>query len=86
MNDEPELVPARSIQVGDMLDLEGDRYADAPGSEVLNSFEFELALVTEVEVETTDCVRIGGPGFCVGFPIDHMLKRMGHDDSVESEA
>lgn len=69
------LTRADHIKVGDRLDLEGDSYADRPTDDHVNIFEFELAEVTEVERETADCVRIGGDGFCVGFPVDHMLKR-----------
>ena len=72
-----QLMLATAVRVGDALDLEGDIYADpchggTPNH--LNSYEFELAEVTETERETADCVRIGGPGFCVGFPADHRLK------------
>jgi hypothetical protein len=69
-------VRADQIKVGFLLDLEGDPYADPDHGgtpDHLNSFEFELAEVTEVEMETADCVRIGGPGFCVGFPVDHEI-------------
>lgn len=76
-----ELVRADEVKVGDRLDLEGDQYADPEhggGGELpANDFEFQLAEVTEVERETADCIRIGGSGFCVGFPVDHMLKRHG---------
>jgi hypothetical protein len=87
--DAPEMIRADAVQVGDLLDLEGDQFADPEnggGGELpTNDFEFELAEVTEVERETPDCIRIGGPGYCVGFPVDHMLKRMGHDNRAESE-
>jgi hypothetical protein len=82
-NAKPEFVMVRAdeIKVGDLVDLEGDQYADPEhggGGELpTNDFEFQLAEVTEVERETADCVRIGGSGFCVGFPVDHMLKRHG---------
>lgn len=85
----PELVRADQVKVGDLLDLEGDRFADPEnggGVELpTNAFEFELAEVTEVELETADCVRIGGLGFCVGFPVGHMLKRHGNNPDVTSE-
>jgi hypothetical protein len=87
--DTPEMIRADAVQVGDLLDLEGDPHADPEkggGIELpTNSFEFELAEVTEVVRETADCIRIGGPGFLVGFPVDHMLKRMGHDNRIEAE-
>jgi len=69
-------VRADKVRIGYLLDLAGDPYADPHNGgtpDHLNSFEFELAEVTEVEMETADCVRIGGPGFCVGFPVDHEL-------------
>lgn len=86
--DTPEMVRADKVQVGDLLDLAGDHWADPEnggGNDFpTNSFEFELAEVTEVERETEHCVRIGGDGFCVGFPVGHMLKRMGHDNRAEA--
>ena len=66
---------ATNLKVGDMIDLEGDVYAD-PGCDH-PWMESEYAIVTEVDHETSECVAIGFEGFdLVGFPVQHPLRRV----------
>jgi hypothetical protein len=66
-------VQVSELRVGDLVDLEGDPYAD-PRRDPMNCFEFELAEVASVERETADCVAVGFEGFdVVGFPPHHIV-------------
>ncbi|AXK43829.1 hypothetical protein [Erythrobacter aureus] len=76
----PRLVAAKNIREGDVLDLEGDEFADRPTDDHANNFEYEYQPVHEVERETADCIRIGGDGWLVGFPEDHLLKVIPKED------
>lgn len=62
-----------ALEPGDLVDLEGDRYADAPDSESDNSeFEFEFQVVIDVVRETPDCMRVDfESGSSFGFPPSH---------------
>lgn len=65
----------RDLKPGDMVDLEGDPFAD-PGGEntTAHGFDCELATVMEVDHETPACTAIGFEGFdIVGFPPDHTV-------------
>lgn len=67
------MVMAKDVKVGDLVDLEGDPYAD-PDSDILY-FQDQYMEVGEVDQETPECVAIGFEGFdLVGFPTDHELK------------
>lgn len=68
-------VKAKDIQVGMMVDLECDPYADPEGDHPV--YECELSLVCEVEHETPTCTLIHFDGSSVGFPPDHELTVMG---------
>lgn len=74
---------ADQVQVGDLIDLEGDEFADPNrnGLSVTGDFDFtfEFAYVEEVERETPGCIRIDTDQGSYGFPPDHMLK-MGDDE------
>lgn len=59
------------------VDFEGDPYADPDHSDL--SFEFEMAVIHDVEVETADCVRIDYEGGSVGVPFGHTLKEVRGD-------
>lgn len=86
ISDEPELVRADQIKVGDILDLQDDPYADPDHGgtpDHLNSFEFELQAVHETKREGSTTIVLGGENWLVGFPVDHLLKRHGHDDRFE---
>ena len=76
-------IPAHQIQPGDLIDLEGDPFADPRRD---NCFlRCELALAMEVEQETPECVAIGFEGFdVVGFPTNHMLNVKGHEPCSDS--
>ena len=66
-------VRAIDLIPGDMVDLEGDVYADPLKENP--SYAFIFNTVEHVEQETPDCVAVsfeGGP--MVGFPINHLLK------------
>lgn len=66
-------VAAKDVKEGDLVDLEGDTYADPDRDHP--AFESEFQTVMEVEHETPECVAIGFDGFdVVGFPVDHVLK------------
>lgn len=78
VDDDMEMRAASGIRVGDMVDLEGDTYAD-PQLEH-GEFASELQTVATVERETPDCVAIGFEGFdVVGFPLDHLLRVKGRE-------
>jgi hypothetical protein len=73
---------ADQVQEGDRLDLEGDQFADPSGDGIGESghfygFEFELAEVESVEVETPDCIVIHTSLGSFGFPPDHNIKQEG---------
>lgn len=63
---------ADCVQVGAMVDLEGDKYADPKRDHPGLACEYQT--VVSVEIETDSCVAIGFEGFdVVGFPRDHLL-------------
>jgi hypothetical protein len=67
-------IRAADINVGDLIDLESDLYADPNHDQT--PFEFLFMEVAGVERETPDCVRIDFEGWdSCGFPPDHLLKR-----------
>jgi hypothetical protein len=64
---------AIDLEDGDLVDLEGDEYADPNRDHI--EFECEYQVVCFHELETKDCVAIGFEGFdIVGFPPCHMLE------------
>lgn len=66
------LVEVRDLHPGDLIDLEGDEYADPDRSRC--AFQFEYAEVAEVIVETVDCIAVGIEGVDLfGFPPDHRV-------------
>lgn len=62
-------VKVKHLKVGDMVDLEGDVFADPDHDHV--SLEFELATVEGIDQETAHCIVIYFNGIAVGFPPDH---------------
>ena len=61
------------LNVGDLVDLEGDPYADP--NHTNPAFPFEYAEVCEIERETPNCIAVGFEGFdVVGFPPDHTVE------------
>lgn len=77
---------ARDIQQGDWLDLEGDVYATMMSAlhytqkdiedheEAVALFQFECALVDEVEHETNTCIVLHTSLTSFACPPDHELK------------
>lgn len=63
---------ADAVVIGDRLDLEGDRYADPESENV--SHRHEYAEVMTRDLETPECVALGGDGWWVGFPVAHLVK------------
>lgn len=73
MERRPMTLSAADVQVGDLVDLEGDQFA--AGADKANVFECELQQVVHVERETDACVAIGFDGVdIIGFPVDHKMK------------
>lgn len=82
---EYELVAVTELEPGDLVDLEGDPFAD-PGHGVDPEhdcpWQFEGAVVgdyyleTPGELETPDCFRLDYQGGACGFPTQHRLPRM----------
>lgn len=69
---------ADQVQIGDLLDFEGDKFADPNGNGTSDdghyeAFEFEFAQVTGVKRETADCIRIETTQGTYGFPADHLI-------------
>lgn len=61
------------LQEGDLVDLEGDQYADPKRAHI--AFEFELQEVASIERETPDCIAVAFEAFdIVGFPPGHRVK------------
>jgi len=66
---------ASNIQPNDLLDLEGDQYADSNDDDPI--LRYEHAVVTNTEQETIDCVRIDTQHGSYGFPTDHKIRVVG---------
>jgi hypothetical protein len=65
-------LPVKDLRLGDMLDLEGDRWADPNRSNTL--FEFEYQVVWFIERETPNCTVVFlKDGGAFGFPPDHSV-------------
>ena len=62
---------AQDLQRGDLLDLEGDEYADPDNSDRV--FPFEKAVVMAVEQETPTCIRVDTNAGSFGVPPDHVF-------------
>lgn len=65
-------VPVRDVRRGQLVDLEGDEFAD-PQLEH-RRYEWELMEVCAVERETDGCIRVDFEDDSVGFPAAHELK------------
>lgn len=63
---------ADKIKEGDLIDLEGDWFADPKGTR--REFKDELARVVEVNREGDSCIVLGIEGVdAFGFPPDHLF-------------
>lgn len=73
MTQDTKRVRVRDLKVGDLADLEGDRYADPLHSNPL--LEFEYAEIEAITPETPTCTCVWFLGFdAVGFPPDHLVR------------
>lgn len=69
---------AREAKPGDVLDIEGDTYAD-PDCDPMTGAEFEFTVVEAVKWEGPGCVVLYTSLCNFGCPPDHVLKRDRHD-------
>lgn len=76
----PVMIPVSEVTVGDMLDLEGDAFADPKHDNI--ALEHEVAVVLEIKHKAPDCIALYCDGIACGFPPDHMVKLLGHDNEV----
>lgn len=60
-----------NLKPGDLVDLEGDAYADVDGAHP--EFEFEFQAVVAIERETANCVRVDFETCSFGFPPSHRV-------------
>jgi hypothetical protein len=79
------LTPVSHLRPDDLVDLEGDPYADAPCNEpgctchdirAINH-QYEYSQVDSIEQETPDCIVvhfINDDSY--GFPPDHLVRRV----------
>lgn len=68
----------KDLTPGDMIDLQGDKYADPNRTNV--TYEFEYALVGERQYEGDECLVLYIEGVdAIGFPPDHEVPWHGHD-------
>ena len=72
----------QDLQAGDIVDLEGDKFADPAHNKV--ELQFEGQTVVTYDWETTQCICVYFESFTCGFPPDHMLPIIGRDtDGVQ---
>ena len=63
----------KDLQIGDLVDLEGDPYADPQRDN--HWFQCEYLMVNDVDHETPDCTAIWFEGWdCCGFPPSHEVE------------
>lgn len=63
--------PVSELKPGDLVDLEGDTFADKSKHP---EFEFEFQEVMQIDPETPDCTAVYfSGGACVGFPPSHIV-------------
>lgn len=72
-----ETKAVKDLKPGDVIDLEGDPFADP---DLCPDFEYEHVIVAGGELETATCYRLDIEGCnSVGFPSDHMVPYVRHD-------
>lgn len=73
------------LRVGDIVDLEGDAYADPRSDHI--ELQCELHTVCEIDYETPECTVVYFENYCgVGFPPSHTLNQddeRTHDDRYD---
>lgn len=62
---------AKDLQLGDLVDLESDMYADPGHSHT--EYEFEYSRVSGIQWEGNSTVVIEFNNACVAFPPEHKL-------------
>lgn len=65
------------LEVGDLLDLEGDPIADphrSHGEDSTDPWTFEYAEVQEIDVESRQCIGVYTTQGAFGFPHDHLVE------------
>lgn len=68
------LTRADELKEGDMVDLQGDPYAD-PKNDPILAFAFEYAVVSSRTLDAPGLIAIGFEGYAViPFPVGHMLR------------
>lgn len=78
----PRKVPASAVKPYDVVDFQGDRFADPNGNGESGDghtygYEYEYAVVEKVEAETPNCTVIYSTQVNCGFPPDHLLTVVG---------
>lgn len=62
------------LRVSDMVDLEGDKYADPNAGTPDSTWQFEYGSIVGIERESATCTRLDFlTGESVGFPPDHTI-------------
>ena len=75
MSDKIQRVPVEVLVDGDIVDLEGDSYADPNSDNPI--FPFEYARVDGPgEQETPECYRLDTDAGSFGFPTGHLIRLM----------
>lgn len=69
------------LLVGDLVDLEGDKFADKDGEHP--EFESEYSTVYEIVRESDKCIVVYFDNFTCGFPPDHRVKFGGIDEDAK---
>lgn len=74
MNDQGTIKKlVREIEVGDLVDLEGDKYADTCCDPAI---AFAFASVDEIEQDGVTCIVLHTSQGSFGFPPDHLIEWM----------
>ena len=83
MEDNDRLAKIRDLKPGDMVDLEGDPFADPNHDEI--QLQYEYIVVDHVREETPGCWLLegGNVDFLCGFPPDHEVVVGGHNTDYE---
>lgn len=65
-------IEVKNIRAGDLVDLQGDKFADPKRDNIF--LESECVIVLDTDQENSECVAILFDGFdLVGFPSEHKL-------------
>ncbi len=76
-------LPIKELQIGDLVDLENDPFADPDHSNPMYPFEYQT--ICAIEVENPDCICVYFDGSTCGFPTDHMVSVQRDVDQSPSE-